>query len=65
MDWDLVDPLYAGPPEEFVAARDALAKRLRADGDRATAAEVAKLRRPTATAAALNQVARTVPDVLA
>ncbi len=49
MDWDAVDPLYAGRPEEFVAARNALAKALRASGDKAAAAEVAKLRRPTAS----------------
>jgi hypothetical protein len=65
MDWDAVDPLFAGPPEAFVAARNALAKELRAAGEREVAAEVAALRRPTATAHALNQVARSRPDVLA
>jgi hypothetical protein len=64
VDPTLVDPLYALPAAEFVAARNELAKRLRAEGDRATAAEVAKLRRPTATAWALNQIARERADLL-
>jgi hypothetical protein len=41
------DDLAAVPPEEFVAARDELAKRLKAEGDAAAAAEVKKLRKPT------------------
>jgi len=62
---DDADALYAADPDEFVAARQALVKRLRADGDRAQAAEVAKLRRPTAAAWAVNQLARRHPDELA
>ena len=62
---DAADALYDLPPEEFVAARNALAKELRAAGDKHAAAVVAKLRRPTATAYALNHVARRQPDVLA
>jgi hypothetical protein len=64
VDPTLVDPLYDLPAAEFVAARNALAKQLRADGDKAAAAEVAKLRRPTATAWALNQIARQRSDLL-
>ena len=64
MDWDAVDPLYAGRPEAFVAARNALAKALRAAGDKAAAAEVAQLRRPTPTAFALNQLARHQPELV-
>lgn len=64
MDWDAVDPLYDRRPEEFVAARNALVKELRAAGEREAAAQVAKLRRPTATAHALNHVARHRADVL-
>ncbi len=56
--------LYALPPGEFVAARDALVRDLRAGGDRATAAAVKALRRPTVAAWALNQVARAEPDVV-
>lgn len=61
---DEADRLYAVPPEEFVAARNALAKELRSAGRRADAAVVAKLRRPTPAAWALDQVARTAPDLL-
>jgi hypothetical protein len=50
--------LYALAPEEFTAARDALARRLRAAKDRAGADEVKHLKRPTAIAWALNQAAR-------
>ena len=52
------DDLFDLPPEEFVAARDALAKRLKADGDKEAAATVKALRRPTVAAWAVNQVAR-------
>ena len=56
------DDLYGVDPAEFVTARAALAKRLRADGDREEAARVAKLRRPPQSAWALNLLARTDPD---
>lgn len=53
-----LEQLYALPLAEFTAARDTVAKRLRAEGDSARAAEIKKLRKPTATAWALNQVRR-------
>lgn len=56
--------LYDVAPEEFVARRDALARRLRADGRREDAAEVAELRRPTPVVWALNRTARDHPDLL-
>jgi hypothetical protein len=59
-----VDDLYALPPAEFTAARDTLAKRLRAEGDKAAAAEVKALRRPTVAAWAVNQVARDQPALV-
>lgn len=62
---DGVDQLYALEPGQFVAARDRLARQLRADGDREAAAAVKKLRRPTVVAWALNQVARAHPDEVA
>src|SRR4051794_14104075 len=62
---DELDPLYAGPPEDFVAARDALAKSLRAQRDRAGATFVKSLRRPSPAAWALNQLHTAAPDVLA
>ena len=54
---DPVDDLFLVPPEEFVAARNALAKQLRAGGERERAAEVAALRRPSVPDWALNVVA--------
>ena len=60
----MIDPLYAMPAGEFVAARNALAKELKAAGDKEGGAAVAKLRRPTSTAWALNQIARQQADVL-
>jgi hypothetical protein len=62
---DDVDALYAADPDEFVAGRQALVKRLKAEGDKAGAAEVAGLRRPTAAAWAVNQLARRHGDEVA
>jgi hypothetical protein len=56
--------LYALLPEEFTAARNALAKELKAAGDKEGAAEVAQLRRPSVGAHALNQVAHEQPDLI-
>lgn len=54
----IADELYALPPAEFVAARDAHA-RLAADrGDKALAKQVSALRKPTSSAWALNLLAR-------
>jgi hypothetical protein len=56
-----VDGLYALPPSEFVAARDALAARVKKEGDASAASEVKALRRPTVPAWAINQLSRTDP----
>lgn len=56
--------LYGLPLEEFVPARDALAKELRARGDKEEAAAVKKLRKPPVPVWAANQVARRSPDVV-
>ena len=56
--------LYAVAPDAFVEARNALVKELKAAGDKEEAAAVAKLRRPSATAWALNQLARTRPELV-
>ena len=56
------DALFDLAADAFVAARDALAKARRAAGDRASAASVKQLRRPTLSAWALNQLARRHPD---
>jgi hypothetical protein len=53
-----VDELFTVPPDEFVATRNALTKRLKAAGERDRAAEIATWRRPTPIDWALNQVAR-------
>jgi hypothetical protein len=53
-----LDRLYAAPLDEFVVERDALAKRLRADGDREAADRVKALRKPSAAVWAVNQLAR-------
>lgn len=52
------DDLYGLAPGEFTAARNALAKRLKADGDAEAAKEVAAAKKPTAPAWAVNQLAR-------
>ena len=59
-----LDDLFRLRPEEFTAARNALAKRLKSEGERERAAEVQVLRKPTVTAWALNQVAREQPEVV-
>ena len=53
-----VDRLYGLPREEFVAERDALAKQLRADGQRDEATAVKALPKPTVAAWAANQAVR-------
>jgi hypothetical protein len=55
------DDLYGLALDEFVPARDALAKRLRADGKRDEADEIAALRKPSVSAWAANQAVRTQP----
>ena len=61
---DPVDELFALPPSEFTAARNALVKQLRAEKRRAEADEVKALRRPNLPAWALNQVARSHGDAI-
>jgi hypothetical protein len=56
-----IDQLYALPLDEFTAARDELARRLRREGDGDAAAEVKRLRKPSVAAWALNQVRRNAP----
>lgn len=54
---DIAGELHALPPDEFVAARNALAGELR-QGDRALADAVAELRRPSPAAWLVNQLVR-------
>jgi hypothetical protein len=55
---DEADGLYALPLEDFTAARNALAARLRADGDRDGASTVAALQKPVLAAWVVNRLAR-------
>jgi hypothetical protein len=57
--------LYAAPPEGFITARDALAKRLKDEGRADEAAEVKKLRRPSIVAWAVNVAGREHPEEVA
>jgi hypothetical protein len=52
------DELFGLPPDEFVAARDDLARRLKREGDAEAAARVKALRRPPLSAWAVNRLAR-------
>jgi hypothetical protein len=56
---DAVDDLYGLPVDEFTPRRDALAKELRSGGKRDAAAWVKGLRKPSAAAWIVNQLART------
>ena len=58
------DELFQRRPEEFTAARNALAKRLRSEGRNEIAAHVSALRRPPLTAWAINQLARLHPETI-
>jgi hypothetical protein len=55
---EAIDRLYADAPEGFTAARDALAKELKAAGDDEAAKRVRSLRKPIRTAWAINRLVR-------
>jgi len=55
---EALDELYGVDPEDFVAERKRLARELKDAGDAAAADAVAKTRKPTVAAWALNQLAR-------
>jgi hypothetical protein len=56
-----IDRLYGLPLESFVSQRDALARRLRQEGDRDGAEVVKRMAKPTRAAWAANQAARSQP----
>ena len=60
----MIDELADVPPEEFVAARDELARQLKADGKADEAAAVKKLRKPTVAQWLIEQVRRHHTDAL-
>ena len=62
---DGVDALFDAELAEFIGARDALVKQLRKDGDKAEAAAVKALRKPSTVAWGVNRVARTNADAVA
>lgn len=53
-----LDRLYALPLNEFTAARDEIAKRLRGEGERELADEVKRLRKPSVAVWLVNRLAR-------
>jgi hypothetical protein len=53
-----ISRLYGLPPDRFTAARDALAKKLRGEGEKALSARVKELRKPTAAAGVVNRLSR-------
>ena len=57
-----VADLYVLPLDQFTAARDRLAQQLRSGGDAEEAKRVAKLRKPSVAAWALNRASRNNPD---
>ncbi|MFB4280190.1 hypothetical protein ACBJ59_33200 [Nonomuraea sp. MTCD27] len=66
MDLDEVaDRLYALPPSEFTAARTAEARAAKDAGEAGLSRDIAKLRRPTVSAWAVNRLSREHPDELA
>jgi hypothetical protein len=60
-----VDGLYAQAPNEFVRARDELARRRKDEGQAEEAAAIKALRRPSVAAWAVNQVTRRWPGEVA
>lgn len=68
MPSDAIDPddvvaLLAVPPEEFVAARTARVKELKAEGKKAEAAALGKVRKPVRLVWIVGELARRHPDV--
>jgi hypothetical protein len=60
-----IDRLYGLPLEEFIAERNALMRELRKSGRKEEAEEVRALKKPPATAWAVNQLARREPAKIA
>jgi hypothetical protein len=61
---DEIDQLFALPLDEFTAARNALAKRLKQHGDADAAETVRALPKPSVATWAVNQLARRDPDAV-
>ncbi len=61
---DLVSELMSVAPDDFTARRDELVQRLRDDGAREAASEVAAIRRPSPALWAANQLGRRDPETM-
>src|SRR5262245_35574630 len=59
-----IDEMDAGPPDGFVAAREAAAQAAREAGDAAAAKAIAGLRKPTVAAWLVNRLALKRPDLV-
>jgi hypothetical protein len=59
-----VDRLYGLPRDQFVPARNELAKKLKSEGNADAAATVKGLAKPTAAAALLNRLPRDAPELV-
>jgi hypothetical protein len=59
-----IDRLFELAPEEFTAARNELARRLKGEGDASAADAVKRLGKPTVAAWTINQLARREPDAI-
>ena len=59
-----IDRLFELPLDEFTAARNALAKRLKQGGDAEAAEQVRTLAKPSVAAWAVNQLARREPEAM-
>jgi hypothetical protein len=59
---EVADELYALPPEQFIASRNARAREAKAAGDKETAAQIAALRKPSVLAWLVNLLVRELPD---
>ncbi len=64
MDEQGVDHLFTLPLGDFVAARNELARRLKASGDKETAKRISKLPKPSISAWAINQLVRRHPELI-
>src|SRR5688500_15274464 len=62
---DVVDELYVLPPHSFTEARNARVTEAKGAGDRAAAAELTGLKRPTVGAWLVNLVALRRPEAVA
>lgn len=61
---ETVERLYTGPPENFIASRSDAVARARAAGDRALAARLSQLRKPSLAAWMVNLLAHRRPDLV-